>query len=339
MRVSDVKRLFHSITKQYFAGANVIFSNQSRAAKPALGLVVLIPGAARRPQYPNTVFLSGVPVSAYASRLNITVDLFTHGSPVLDPDTGETVGYENTATDDMLSFMDYLNSLFVGVWCHMNDITILTEGDVTDLTGAVNDTSYEYRARLSVVVYFTQYAVGAAGVLSESSIRYPVYELDLSTADLLLDQYGNPIPERDPDTGEILLDENGNPIQRVDPTTGMPVFDIDGNPVYERDPDTWEVLVDKDGNVVYKRDLSSAVFQKDEDGNPVIATDPETGEPVYTEYPPVEYRSPLSDTPDIGQDMIIEPLFIPTSTGGGSEELASEETGYFTEAEVKEEKA
>ena len=269
MRVSDAKRLFQEITKQYFLGANVIFSSQSRAAKPQLGLVVLTPGAVRRPQYPNEYMVSGETVGSYASRLNITVDLFTHGAAVTDPDTGETVAYENTATDDMMSFVDYLNSRFVALWCQLNDVTILTEGDVTDLTGAVNDNNYEYRARLNIVFYFTQYAVGSAGVLGETSILYPVYER-----------------EDDPD--------------------------------YEMNP-------------------SFAPIRLDEEGNPVIATDPETGELLYTPDPPFEYPSPLGDKPDIGKDMKVEPVFAETSVGGGSEDLAAEATGYFTEAEVKEE--
>ena len=36
---------------------------------------------------------------------------------------------------------------------------------------------------------------------------------------------------------------------------------------------------------------------------------------------------------------IVEPTFEETSSGGGTEELAKERTGYFTEVEIKEEKA
>ena len=35
---------------------------------------------------------------------------------------------------------------------------------------------------------------------------------------------------------------------------------------------------------------------------------------------------------------MIQPEFAASDSGGGSKELAAEETGYFTEAEVKEEK-
>lgn len=34
---------------------------------------------------------------------------------------------------------------------------------------------------------------------------------------------------------------------------------------------------------------------------------------------------------------IVVPTFEPSASGGGTEELAKEETGYFTEVEIKEE--
>ena len=47
------------------------------------------------------------------------------------------------------------------------------DGDAQNLTGVVNDTSYEYRSRLSFFVYFTQKTIDAAAVASEESILYP----------------------------------------------------------------------------------------------------------------------------------------------------------------------
>lgn len=267
MRVTEARELFRQITKQYFASANVIFSNQSRAAKPKLGLVVLTPGPVKRPHLPNYHQVDDVMVGSYESRLTITVDLFTHGSPVIDDDTGKVAAYENTAVDDILAYANYLNSQFVTEWSHMNDVTVLLEGDAQDLTGIINDNNYEYRARVTVMFYFTQKAVGMAAVSSEQSIRYPIYV-------------------RDPDTGE---------------------------------------------------------FERDDEGNPVIEHDPETGEPLYTEDPPVETESNsgglTTDADVVEEGAIVEPVFTQTSTGGGTEELASAEGGYFTEVEIKEEKS
>lgn len=145
------------------------------------------------------------------------------------------------AVDDMLSFADFLNSEHTVQWSHQNDVSILIDGDVLNLTGVVNDTSYEFRSRLTVQFYFTQKAVGASTALLESSLQYP--------------------------TGE---------------------------------------------------------------------KDPETQEPTYTPTEPPETDSKSGPWGD-EEEPIIVPTFEPSASGGGTEELAKEETGYFTEVEIKEE--
>lgn len=60
-------------------------------------------------------------------------------------------------------------------------MSILIDGDVLNLTGVVNDTSYEFRSRLTVQFYFTQKAVGASTALLESSLQYPTGEKDPET--------------------------------------------------------------------------------------------------------------------------------------------------------------
>ncbi len=241
MRALTAKELFRSLTKEYFAGANVVLANQSRTAKQKVPLVVLTPGNVQRPQSANYTLVDDELIGHYLSRLSITVDLFTNGSPVIDPDTGRTVSYEDSAVDDMLSFVDFLNSEHTVNWCHQNDVSILIDGDVQNLTGIVNDTSYEFRSRLTVLFYFTQKTVGASATLLESSLQYP--------------------------TGE---------------------------------------------------------------------KDPETQDPIYspTEQPETESKSGPWGKED---EPIVVPKFAPTASGGGTEELAKEETGYFTEVELKEE--
>lgn len=177
----------------------------------------------------------------YLSRFSITVDLFTNGSPVVDEVSGKAVAYEDNAVDDMLSFADFLNSEHTVQWSHQNDVSILIDGDVLNLTGVVNDTSYEFRSRLTVQFYFTQKAVGASTALLESSLQYP--------------------------TGE---------------------------------------------------------------------KDPETQEPTYTPTEPPETDSKSGPWGD-EEEPIVVPTFEPSASGGGTEELAKEETGYFTEVEIKEE--
>ncbi len=246
MRVSQAKELFRSLIAQYFAGAEVTFTRQSRAAKPQIPLVTITPGNVKRPLAPVYKEIGGEMVGYYQSRISMQVDLFTHGLPVVDEETGQIVAYENTAMDDMLAFADFLNSQYAIEWCHANDVAISFDGDAQDLTGLVNDNNYEFRSRLPVLFYFTQKTVGHAAVLDESSIQYP--------------------------TGEV---------------------------------------------------------------------DPETGAPTYTEKEPedTESSSGQFNGSDYGSEDIVVPKFDQNSSGGGSEDLAGQETGYFTEVEIKEDKS
>lgn len=246
MRLSQAKELFRSLTEEYFFGANVTLSRLSRIPKPDLPLVSITTGAVNRPLAPAYKEINGVLIGHYLTRLSIDVDLFTHGTPVIDEETGKTVSYENTAVEDMLAFIDFLNSEHTIEWCHKNDVSIRTEGDVQDITGLVNDNNYEYRAKVTVMFYFTQTTVGHASVAQEGSVLYP--------------------------TGEI------------DPDSGAPIY------THEQPPET------------------------------------ESVSGVYTDVRP--------DT-----ESIVVPEHKQSSSGGGTEKLAADETGYFTEVDIKEDKS
>lgn len=171
MRVSQAKELFRQLTKSYFQNATVIFTRQSRIAKSQLPLVTITSGNVRRPTNPVLKMVNGYETSSYQTRLTLTIDLFTHGRPVLED--GKVIGYEDSALDDMLSFADYLDSQHTIEWCHNHDVAVLIDGEAQDMTGIVNDNNYEFRSRLSVLFYFTQTAIGHAAVLQEESLLYP----------------------------------------------------------------------------------------------------------------------------------------------------------------------
>ncbi len=248
MRPLQAMELFRVITQEYFHNGKVKFADQSRVQKSDLPLVVIKPGAVRRPLHPNAEVVDGELVQCYPSRLSFTVDLFTHGQPVTVTaeeseatgiPEGTVVSYANSAMNDLTEYMDYLNSQHVIDWCHVNDASILTDGDPQDTSGVVNDTNYEYRARITVMFYFTQKATGRAGTSHENSILYP------------------------------------------------------------------------------------------------------DGEGGWTSTPPVETESPtngyVTDAMAKEAEAKVEPVYEPTTSGGGSEALVSEEAGYFTEVEIKEE--
>lgn len=171
MDVKGVREAMLELTKYYFQNATVIHGRQSHVAKQGKPLVTLYTGVVTRPLNPPTKIIDGRPVSFYPSSVPVQIDLFTLGQKK-ELAHGFTPVMENTAADDMMSFVDFLNSEFAIQFCHRKDIAIVVPNTVQDLTGLINDTSYEYRAMIEVIVYFTSVAVGYSGTLSVDSITH-----------------------------------------------------------------------------------------------------------------------------------------------------------------------
>lgn len=176
------------LTQFYFKNATVIHVQQNHIAKQGKPLVTLCTGVVTRPLNPPVEIIDGRPVSFYPSSVSIQIDLFTMGQKK-ELAYGFTPVMENTAADDMMSFVNFLNSEMVIQYCHQKNIAIVVPNTVQDLTGLISDTSYEYRAMIEVTVYFTSVAVGYSGTLSESSIvragSNNLNDIDILTPELL----------------------------------------------------------------------------------------------------------------------------------------------------------
>ena len=170
MTLSEAKEALREHIQSYFAGAMVTIGRQSRVAKPELPLVTLTFGNASRPTFPIVNADYSDYVAAYQTTVTVVLDLFTHGKAVTDEDTGVTVAYENTAVDDMIALLNFLDSPYTIQWCHENDVAMLVDGEIRDLTGLINDNNYEYRSEITLLYWFTQGTVGYAGVLGESAL-------------------------------------------------------------------------------------------------------------------------------------------------------------------------
>jgi hypothetical protein len=170
MEVSEARNLFRKLTEQYFTQATVEFSKQSFAVKKDKPLVLLTFGSIERPLNPPTTIVDGRPVSFYPTTMTVQVDLFTKGR-VRSIAKGITSAMENTAEEDLLSFVTFLNSPYSIQYCHNNDIAILVPNTVMDLTDLINDTNYEYRAMVEVELRFTTVAIGYTGAISANGVK------------------------------------------------------------------------------------------------------------------------------------------------------------------------
>lgn len=84
----------------------------------------------------------------------------------------------------------------------------------------------------------------------------------------------------------------------------------------------------------------SAILSEGSIQYPTGEMNPDTGEAIYTQDEPEEKESTSGQFDGASEDTadIIVPKFEETSSGGGTKELAEQETGYFTEVDIKEEK-
>lgn len=167
--VNELKELLRELFELYFTEATVTYTKQSFAVKPTKPLVTLTTGSVTRPLNPPVKVIDGRPVAFYPASVPIQIDLFSQGRQK-EVAPGFTPIIENTVEDDMLSFVDFLNSDYAVQWCHRNDIALVVPPTVNDLTGLINDTNYEFRAMIEVMVYFTMTAIGYTGTLSADSI-------------------------------------------------------------------------------------------------------------------------------------------------------------------------
>lgn len=169
MILNELKEHLYDIVAGYFVGATVVWVRE-KVVKPAPNFVTLSMGNVSRPVRPVTEFIDGVSCGCYPSKVRFEVNLYTKGDGFSVPDK-RILAAQNTAVNDMLDFVNYINSDFVTNICHELDIDISMNGTVNDVSDYINDVRWQYRAMVEFDIGFTQTAVGAAGILLESSIK------------------------------------------------------------------------------------------------------------------------------------------------------------------------
>lgn len=170
MNLSEVRQKVLEITSAYFTGAVVLFTKQSGRTAPASPLVTLTFGTINRTVQPITDVVDGYYVASHPMTVRLQVDLYTKGTAIPVP-AGSQIPMDNTATDDLNGFLNFLDSPYVTRLCHDADISIISSGNVLDVSDMIGDTSYRYRAMAELTVGFTQTTVGDAELLKADSVQ------------------------------------------------------------------------------------------------------------------------------------------------------------------------
>ena len=165
MNINGVKNAIYEIVSRYFAGATVAWGD-TNMTKPRLPFITLKLGDVQRALWPNKKYVNGEAVYDYPSQARLTVNLFTRGKQVLQ---GEgTAIREDTSENDMMEFLNFVNSDWFIQWEKGKNIYIRPDGPVRPLSALTNDVNWEYRSMAEFVVAYTEIAEGATTVWSQN---------------------------------------------------------------------------------------------------------------------------------------------------------------------------
>ncbi len=168
LTLNQLKQAVYSHFSEYWSGAVVVWGAVNKV-KPHAPLVVLRLGTVTRATQPITQMINGIVFSAYPSEVPLQIDLFTKGKTVSAP---EGAYAENTAVNDLLDFVNYLDSMATIEWSNRNDVGVSLMGGVQDLSEVINDTRWQYRAMTEIRLAFTQWAAEYYGILNEANIIF-----------------------------------------------------------------------------------------------------------------------------------------------------------------------
>lgn len=168
MTINQLKQAIFLHISAYWGGATVVWGATDKV-KPLAPLVVLRLGTVTRATQPITQMINGVVFSAYPSEVPLQIDLFTKGGTV---DTPEGAYAENTATSDLLAFINYLDSTATIEWSNKNDVGLSLINGVQNLSEVINGSEWQYRAMAETLLTFTQWAAECNGVLTEENIIF-----------------------------------------------------------------------------------------------------------------------------------------------------------------------
>lgn len=158
MNLSQVKNRVYEVVELFFSQATVAWAEQVMT-KPPVPYVTLKMGNIDKTAFPITDETTDS--RYYLCSTILELNLYTKGRPVSE-EKGKTGNYENTATDDLMEFVKFLES--AEIVDQLADIGIELNPPVRDLSELLNDAKYRYRAMAEFTVSYTEVAAGRYGV-------------------------------------------------------------------------------------------------------------------------------------------------------------------------------
>lgn len=166
MNLKEVRTKLYDITAMFFTGATVMFAEQL-ATKPPVPYVTIKTGSVNKPTFPCRDEETGI--SYYPCSTIVELNLYTKGRPVNMGDK-VTGNYENTALDDMMDFVKFIESEAVVDIIAGYNLDIQLMPPIRDLSELMNDAKYRYRSMAEFTVSYTEEAKGRYGISGNEQI-------------------------------------------------------------------------------------------------------------------------------------------------------------------------
>ena len=164
MNANELRHVLRRIVSMYFSSATVLWSN-GRFTKPKKPYVTLSLRNTSKTVHSIRYAPDGNLRQSYPSQAVFTVNLITPGKRTATKE-GYTDVYDNTAVADLEDFCNFVESVKVSYICDQEDISIIQNGAVTDVTAILDGIEPEYRAMVEFTVDYMQEVTGGYNVSS-----------------------------------------------------------------------------------------------------------------------------------------------------------------------------
>lgn len=166
MNIGEVKQYLYNLVAMYHPGATIAWT-KTGGVKPKEPFISLAYSNLERSQFPN---MNDEGDNYYNYSMIFEINLYTKGKAVsAENDTY----YENTAVEDLDEFIRFLDSPKVSDITSGDNVTIVFNPPVRDVSELIGDTKFNYRSMAEFTVSFTDKASGEYGVRNKTVVPNP----------------------------------------------------------------------------------------------------------------------------------------------------------------------
>lgn len=166
MNIGEVKQFLHDLVAMYHPGVTIAWA-KTGGVKPKAPFISLAYRNLERSQFPVT---NDEGDNYYNYSMIFEINLYTKGKEVK---VGDEKYFENTAVEDLDEFIRFLDSPKITDITSGNNVTIVFNPPVRDVSELIGDTKFNYRSMAEFTVSFTDLASGEYGIHNKTNVPNP----------------------------------------------------------------------------------------------------------------------------------------------------------------------